>query len=508
MNKIDILITCIVLLFREREITKDGTYDSRNIVKSILAVTKPKRQTMLEGDINSPESALIDLLNRMIANPEAYDDKPNLLGELKVIFRTNTLYYDTAHDQLTTEMTDGGMKRSVTSMVNKLTQYYKSATAIQKLNLLTYNLNNGNIKKSVADDILEILPELESLCNKTSTKDAGILNTVQLSSKDDMENIVKSLKENKGEGGILKTGWVQLNNMLQGGFHKAQTGIVCSLQHNYKSGFLKSVFMQIARYNQPRLKDPKKKPALLYLSFEDETIDTLEFMYTYLYYHENRKLPENTDDDLKNLSTEQIQDYVIKRLGQNGYEIFLVRADPSVWTYQNIFSLVNQLEANGYELQFYVIDYLAILPTTGCDNSGPMGTALRDMFRRVRNFNSSKQIACAIAQQLSSDSKALIRNGIQDSLFVKEVAGKGYTEGSKQIDQVVDFEIYIYKAKINKKWHLTVQRGKHRGVGIIDDNLMYFTLPFPYRAPILENINDENIEATAVDEESEDMFDI
>ena len=505
MNKIDILITCIVLLFREREITKDGTYDSRNLVKSILAVTKPKRKELLDSDFNNPETPLVDLLNRMIANPEAYDDRLNLLGELKVIFRTNTLYYDTAHDQLAAEMTDGGMKRSVTSMVNKLTQYYKSATAIQKLNLLTYNLNNGNINKSVADDILEILPELESLCNKTSTKDAGILNTVQLSSKDDMENIVKSLKENKGEGGILKTGWVQLNNMLQGGFHKAQTGIVCSLQHNYKSGFLKSVFMQIARYNQPRLKDPKKKPALLYLSFEDETIDTLEFMYTYLYYHENRKLPEDTVD-IKSLSTEQIQEYVIKRLGQNGYEIFLVRADPSVWTYQNIFSLVNQLEANGYELQFYVIDYLAILPTTGCDNSGPTGTGLRDMFRRVRNFNSSKQISCAIAHQLSTESKALIRNGIQDSLFVKEVAGKGYTEGSKQIDQVVDYEIYIYKAKINKKWHLTVNRGKHRGVGIIDDNLLYFALPFPYRAPILENINDENIEEVNVEELEEDAF--
>ena len=505
MNKIDILITCIVLLFREREITKDGTYDSRNLVKSILAVTKPKRKELLDSDFNNPETPLVDLLNRMIANPEAYDDRLNLLGELKVIFRTNTLYYDTAHDQLAAEMTDGGMKRSVTSMVNKITQYYKSATAIQKLNLLTYNLNNGNIKKSVPDDILEILPELESLCNKTSTKDAGILNTVQLSSKDDMENIVKSLKATKEEGGILKTGWVQLNNMLQKGFRKGQMGIVCSLQHNYKSGFLKSVFMQVARYNQPQLKDPKKKPALVYLSFEDETIDTLEFMYTYLYYHENRRLPEN-EDDLKNLSTEQIQDYVIKRLGTNGFEIFLVRADPSLWTYQNIFSLVNQYEAQGYEVQMMILDYLAILPTTGCDNSGPAGTALRDMFRRVRNFSSSKNIAMISAHQLSTESKALIRNGIQDSLFVKEVAGKGYTEGSKQIDQVVDFEIYIYKAKINKKWHLTVNRGKHRGVGIIDDNLLYFALPFPYRAPILENINDENIEEVNVEELEEDAF--
>ena len=49
MNRIDILITCVILLFREREITKDGTYDSRNLVKSILNVTKPKRRDMLEG---------------------------------------------------------------------------------------------------------------------------------------------------------------------------------------------------------------------------------------------------------------------------------------------------------------------------------------------------------------------------------------------------------------------------------------------------------------------------
>lgn len=282
-------------------------------------------------------------------------------------------------------------------------------------------------------------------------------------------------------------------------------GTINSLQHNYKSGFVKSVFIQVARYNKPILKDIKKKPALVYLSFEDETIDTLEFMYTYLYYHENRRLPEN-EDDLKNLTTEQIQEYVIKRLGQNGFEIFLVRADPTLWTYQNIFFLVNQYEAQGYEIKLLVIDYLAILPTTGCDTSGPTGTALRDMFRRVRNFASSKNIAVLNCHQLSTESKALIRNGIQDSLFVKEVAGKGYTEGSKQIDQVIDFEIYIYKAKINKKWHLTVQRGKHRGVGIIDDNLLYFALPFPYRAPILENINDENIEEVNVEELEEDAF--
>ena len=65
---------------------------------------------------------------------------------------------------------------------------------------------------------MDILPELESLCQKTTTKDPGVLNTLQLSSKDDMDNIVNNLKATKEEGGILKTGWVQLNRMLQGKF--------------------------------------------------------------------------------------------------------------------------------------------------------------------------------------------------------------------------------------------------------------------------------------------------
>ena len=87
----------------------------------------------------------------------------------------------------------------------------------------------------------------------------------------------------------------------------------------------------------------------------------------------------------------------------------------------------------------------------------------------------------------------MIRNGVSALNFVKEIAGKGYLEGSKQIDQVVDLELYLHKAYQNKKPVLTVQRGKHRGHPILDDSDLYFILPFPYKAPILENINDESI---------------
>ena len=49
---------------------------------------------------------------------------------------------------------------------------------------------------------------------------------------------------------------------------------------------------------------------------------------------------------------------------------------------------------------------------------------------------------------------------------------------SKQIDQVVDLEIFIHIEKVNGKSFLTVQRGKHRIIEQTPDELHYCVLPF------------------------------
>lgn len=94
--------------------------------------------------------------------------------------------------------------------------------------------------------------------------------------------------------------------------------------------------------------------------------------------------------------------------------------------------------------------------------------------------------------QLSTEAKQLIRNGVPEKTFVKDVAGRGYTEMSKQIDQVVDLEMYIHIAKLENGYGLTCHRGKHRVPSIIDDKDKYFILKFPNKAPIPEDVNDDN----------------
>ena len=507
MVKMDILVASIVLLFREREGTQEEV-DSSELVKSILNISKPKKKEFAyDGEVSDVNSEIIDFINKMIQEPEAYNDITTLLGELKIIFRHNEVYYDSIKDQLSAEMTDGGKKRSMATLRNRLNRYYNEIMIVQRLNRLSYNFSNDKVDKSIQEDLMAALPELEALCKKSRTNDPGVMDSLVLSSAEDIQKIQSKLQMEKQEGGVFKTGWRQLNRMLQGGFRRGEMAVACALQHNYKSGLTQSLVMQLARHNKPILKDHTKKPTIMYISFEDEIANVLKFMYRYLYYNENKEVPDGTPNDLTMLSSEDLKNYVMGRLGANGFEVVLMRVDPALWTYHDIIATVNRYEAAGYEIQALFLDYLSKLPTIGCENNGVIGNGVRDLFNRIRNYISSKSIFGFTPHQLSVDAKVLIRNGVSEANFVKEIAGKGYTEGSKQIDQVVDLEIYIHKAKINKKWCLTFQRGKHRGQGILDDNDLYFVLPFPYKAPILENINDE----TAEDENSNlsaDEFDV
>jgi hypothetical protein len=133
-----------------------------------------------------------------------------------------------------------------------------------------------------------------------------------------------------------------------------------------------------------------------------------------------------------------------------------------------------------------MLDYLSMIPTTGC-TTGPAGTDIRDLFRRIRNFCATRDIAVISPHQMSSEAKQLIRDGHQD--FVKQVAEKGYWDGSKRLDQEVDRELYIHIEKMMGKSYLTVQRGKDRLPQVISDSDKYIVYEFSELGPIEDDIN-------------------
>ena len=102
-----------------------------------------------------------------------------------------------------------------------------------------------------------------------------------------------------------------------------------------------------------------------------------------------------------------------------------------------------------------------------------------------------RKIAMFSPHQLNPEAKRLLRSGIPEVNFVKEVAEKGMTDSCSTLDQEVDLELFIHLFKHNKDTYFSIQRGKHRLPSIVDDDDKFIMYKFPKGMPIPEDINDE-----------------
>lgn len=493
-NKLDILLKCVVLLHRENELSIQHD-NSKDLVKTIISTMKDSRGKSLTGGETNVIDDLCNYLLNMINTSDAFD-KDSIIQGMEIILKEKDNLIKNIEKQLNQDLTNNQLKRSIVSSRNALNNYYTDFKILNLISKANYILNTGRLEvnQTIKDYANTLVTNLESLNIESNEKDPGIVDEIDISNEDEMRNVLTKAKNQSTGIGKLRTGWKGLNAMTQGGFRRGETVLINALQHKYKSGFTQSLFMQLAMNNVPVMDDPEKKPLLIYISLEDDTEVYTAFMYKYLYFNEHKKMP-----DMKEITSDEMAKYIKDKLTKNGYHVKIFKVNPSEWSIKHLFNKILKLEANGYEIHACFVDYLAKLPTIGCTNTGPGGTEVRDMFNRCRNFFGSRKITFITPHQLSTEAKQLIRNGVPDVNFVKEIVGKGYFELSKQIDQVVDLELYIHIANVNRKPHLTVQRGKHRIDSILDEDKFYFLLPFPHKAPILEDVNNNSEDYTGTE---------
>lgn len=480
--KIDTLIKCILLLHRENLIRQENINlidSSGDLIKTILNMYKNSRKILIATE-STVVDELRDLVIAMINNPESYDESV-IIQQLRIILVNNEALLNNVIETISAVTTQKGLRQSVSSLRNYFNNHYKELEFNRLIMQTVAKLKNNELEGSVQDYTSNLISQLESLTLQSTVKDPGVVDEMDILDEDGVDRVFKKTKTSSDEDKRLKTGWKELNQMLNGGFRRGEMCLTSGIQHSYKSGFVRSLFAQICMYNKPTLDDPTKKPLALFISFEDDAEVIMGFFYHYLYFSENNKSP-----DMKNLDTKEAAIYVKERLTKTGFNIKIIRVNPNEWSYIHLTNKLLAYEAQGYELQLLVIDYLSKLPTIGCNRTGAIGTDIRDLFDKVRNFcTGARRTLVIVPHQLNVEVKQLLKNGVSDKNLVKELAGKGYYEGSKQIDQVVDLEIHHHIAKVGDGYVLTFQRGKRRYPEVIPDDKKYFTLPFPKADPVI-----------------------
>lgn len=485
MDKKLILVKCVTLLFRESQLP-DATDNSAALVKEIISTVILPEVSV--GLINT-ERDLLGGLKEICAEmcnftPEHQYAKIELLQKIRHVTRDEESLYSSFSEGIEADIDENELKKFCINLRYSLIDHQREEKVTSIISSAARKLRFEREKiPNISQFVSEIQTELEPFLNVTKAVDPAIVGSVDVNDPESIKAILSQARELNDDKGIMRLGWQALNRMTQGGFRRGECIVIGALQHNFKTGFSLSTFKHIALYNTPHMLNPKKKPLLLRISFEDPLSLNIPFLYRNIYENKTGKMA-----DIRDKPIDEMSQYIHQEMTVNGYHIKLMHVNPSLWTYRDLFNLILKLESDGYEIHLCALDYLPMIPTTGCMEGGPIGSAMRDMYRRCRNFFSSRKITLVTPHQLSTEAKMLIRNGM-DEHFVAEIANKGYYDGCRTVDQEVDLEIYIHIVKVDGKSYLTAQRGKHRLIKQTAEEHKRCVLPFNDIGDIRDDIN-------------------
>lgn len=382
-NKV-LLAKSITLLYRE-SLLDNKSENSIELVRTVLNDIKVGESSIgISSEremITGLKGTILDMCN---SPPEDAYNLNDLLQRIKINTGHDEKLYDAIKSSLEAEMSEGSLKGSIVGIRKSINNHYRQVQIADTLRKASSKFTyEPESIKDVSQFINELIGQLEGLTISSTAKDPAMMGALDLSDESALREVFTTLKETGGEGRVYRLGWDGVTDMAQGGMRSGEFVCIGALQHKYKTGFSMSIFDQIARYNTPKTKDPNKKPLLYRISFEDDLSSNLQFMYQRLKYNETREYVE-----LAGVTPEEMASYVKSVMGKTGFHLKMERYDPTQWTYKSIFNRILELEAQGYSIEVLALDYLGLIPTTGC-SQGPAGTDMRDLFRRVRNFCAS-----------------------------------------------------------------------------------------------------------------------
>lgn len=496
MTQIQILLRSISMLYFNSLIEDSADKPIEFVTEVAKRVHVPKYL------IGSNEAVVVDSLRRilhgMLEDPnDAEYIKAEIIANVRMACIDEPNITKLFEESLAPEYTQRELRKMCVAIQRSLTRWMRDLDIKKIYEDAHYKIANGQATSvDMVNLAKETVEKLESHIVDTTVEDPAIVAELCTTNKESFTKALDNVKQQETGESVIISGWQALNRMLRSKIKRGDSIVISALQHNYKTGFTFSLFRQFIKYNKPVMINPDKKPLAVWITFEDAIENNLRLYYATCRCNDSRDyIPE---DEIANMSVDEMTDYIVENLTTNGYTTKLLRVDPSDWNFRQLFAKLDSYAAEGYEIHFLGIDYLYLLPTVGCVQ-GPAGVDVRDLFRRLRNYTNPRKILFFTPHQMSTDAKQLIRDGKTEANLVKDVANRGYYAGSKQIDQEVDIELYIHKVSFNGRWYLTVQRGKHRGiVGATKIEDLYFVLPFQptvdgmYDAGILDDLEFED----------------
>lgn len=206
--------------------------------------------------------------------------------------------------------------------------------------------------RSISDDLYSIANTIINI--KRSTTTLGSDQTFSLDSEIFDSVVEDALQKLKDRNRIFMTGIRRLNTILSPGYISKRLYIYLAFPGKGKSTILLKSALDIRKYNKGiKTKDPDKRPAVLFLTLENDISETLERMYNMVV----------DADDIRNYSAKQVKSKLknegqLKLTDDNNIDIIIKEYKNRELSTDDLYTIINDLSDEGIETVALIVDYM------------------------------------------------------------------------------------------------------------------------------------------------------
>ena len=364
-------------------------------------------------------------------DPSQYEENPSLSSRVWIIKKT--LYGKLVEgienfDNLKTYCKDDvecddNIKLIIDNIGSKKINYDESKYLIKKLDDalefgyivtikdilldLLHKVDDEEFKsyKGIADDIYAISNSVINIRRATSSLDSDMTFSLETEEFDSVvEEAVQRLKDRNR---IFVTGIQRLNTILSPGYMSKRLYTYLAFPGKGKSTILLKSALDIRKYNNTiKPKDPDKRPAVLFLTLENDIAETIERIY-------NMSVDS---DDIRNYTPKQIKNKLKKQGGlelttDTSINIIIKEYKNREISTDDIYTVIEDLSDDGVEVIALIVDYMKRLrPAEKAENEK---VELKNISNELKEIAKYFDLSCITAQQLNRVGASIVDAALQ-----------------------------------------------------------------------------------------------
>lgn len=296
----------------------------------------------------------------------------------------------------------------------------------------------GNFKsyKAIQDDLYAIATSIINI--KRNTVSLGSDQTFSLDPEIYTEVVEDAVQRLKDRNRIFVTGIQRLNTILAPGYMSKRLYTYLAFPGKGKSMILLKSALDIKKYNGDiKTKNPDKRPAVLFLTLENDIAETIERIYNMTV----------SSDDLRNYTPKQILRQ-LKNIGQlslskdNNIDIIIKEYKNRELDTNDLYSIINDLSDEGIEVITLIIDYMKRIRPA--ERAKDEKSELKNISNELKEIAKFFDIPVITAQQLNRAGAAVIDAALQaNKEDVTRLIGRDAIAGAWEIQENSDVTIII-----------------------------------------------------------------